>query len=53
MTGVEEVIVIVASSLFLIGIQKSMKKISKIINKRKLRRLLNLGFEKLDFDIIK
>ena len=53
MTGLEEVIVIVASSLLLIGAQKSIKKFSTIINKRKLKKLLNLGFDDLDFDIIK
>ena len=53
MSGIEEVILVVVGTLIVIGSAKISRKIGVKINKRKLKKLLKLGFDKLDFDMIR
>jgi len=53
MSGLEEVIAVVGGTLIVIGCAKISNKLGIKLNKRKLKKLLKLGFEKLDFDLIR
>ncbi len=53
MSGIEEVIAVVGGTLIVIGCAKLSRKIGIKINKRKLRSMLKLGFETIDYHTIK
>ncbi len=53
MTGIEEAAALIAGTLVTIAIAKISHTVGIKVNKNKLKKLLNRGFEELDYDVIK